>query len=383
MTTRRARLCLTLLLALAITPLQAFAGKNAVELPPLGEAPVQLAFSDEQLSKWTDLPMGTYRVPNSDVIISGHQKGGAAPFLLFGLIGMAVQNSVNAHNGKEAQASAEQALTFTIDEESNAKLQAALAANPAYASRYTTGATDPRLEIQGSVVLSYARDQDVLPYVILRVKLMGGDGKKKLWTTRYIASKGERRPLTGEGGWTADGGAPLRAKVSELLDLAIGTMLKDIANPYPRDEASLVTVHGWLPHVNKPIEVIGYKLAEENGQMLFLPKLGTTIVFAGVNVIDTDSVWSRPTQKGDKPLKLLKMDDPTLVALLAPAPAAAASATATAEPAAPATTEATEVVGTDTEATAGDVIDAGEAVEDAPSDDAAAEDDAVETTQEG
>jgi hypothetical protein len=367
MTTRRARLRLTFLFALAIAPLQAFAGKNAVELPPLGDQPVQLMFSDEQLSKWTDLPMGTYRVPNSDVIISGHQKGGAAPFLLFGLIGMAVQNSINAGNAKEAQASAEQALTFTIDEESNAKLAAALAANPAYASRYTNGATDPRLEIQGSVVLSFARDQDVLPYVILRVKLMGKGGKDKLWTTRYIASRGARRPLTGDGSWTADGGAPLRAKVSELLDIAINTVLADIANPMPRDEGSLITVHGWLPHVNKPIEVIGYKLKEENGQLYFLPKLGTTIVFAGVNVLDTDSVWSQPTQKGDKPLRLLKMEDPTLAALMAPVrhPEAAAAPVAAAEATAEATTEATTEVPAESASDAGEETIEGEPAEEA------------------
>src|SRR5690349_5522303 len=121
MTTRLARLRLSLLVALAIAPLQAFAGKNAVQLPPLGDAPVQVQFADEQLSKWTDLPLGTYSVPNSDVIISGHQKGSAAPFLLFGLIGMAVQNSIDKNKGQDAQAQAEQALTFTLDEEADAK----------------------------------------------------------------------------------------------------------------------------------------------------------------------------------------------------------------------------------------------------------------------
>ena len=309
------RLCL--LLAFAIAPLHAFAAKNATELAPLGDGPTQVEFSTAQVSKWTDLPMGTYRVPNSDVIISGHQKGGAAPMLLFGVIGLAVQGSVNAGHGKEAMASAEQALTLVIDEEAKAKLQAALA-DPAYAGKFTSAATDPKLEITGAVVLSFARNQDVLPYVTLRVKLMGKGGKTKLWTTRYIASKGARKPLVGEGSWTADGGAMLRSHVSGLLDIAIGTMLKDIATPYPRDEASLVTVRGYFPHVNKPLQVVGYKLAEENGRMLFLPKLGTTIVFAGVNVLDSASVWQQPTAKGDKPLKLLKVDDPTLVGLVNP-----------------------------------------------------------------
>lgn len=175
------------------------------------------------------------------------------------------------------------------------------------------------------MVLSFANQLEVLPYVTLRVKLMGNNGKSKLWTTRYIASSGARRPLVGEGGWTADNGAVLRAQVSHLLDLAIGTMLKDIATPYPRDEATLTNVHGFFPHVNKPLQVVGYKLSEENGRMLFLPKLGTSIVFAGVNIFDTASVWQKPAEKKDAPLKLLKPDDPTLVGIASPtvAPASA------------------------------------------------------------
>lgn len=372
MKTRQALLRLSLLLALASAPLQAFAAKNATELAPLGAGPTQVEFSTAQVSKWTDLPLGTYRVPNSDVIISGHQKGGAAPMLLFGVVGLAVQGSINAGNGKEAMASAEQALTLVIDEEAKAKLQAALA-DPAYAGKFTSEATDPKLEITGAVVLSFARNQDVLPYVTLRVKLMGKGGKDKLWTTRYIASKGARRPLVGDGSWTADGGAPLRAHVSGLLDTAIGTMLKDIANPYPRDEASLVTVRGYFPHVNKPLQVVGYKLAEENGQMLFLPKLGTTIVFAGVNILDTASVWHQPTVKGDKPLKLLKVDDPTLAGLVNPA-------------AAPATANASQSGTAETVTTSGDAVEAepamtdGDAVEAEP---ATTEGEVVEEAQGG
>ena len=118
---RHAALRLSFLLLLA-TPLHVFAGRNAVLLPPVMEGRTQVEFSTAQTSKWTDLPMGTYRVPDSDVIISGHQKGGAAPMLLFGVVGLAIQGSVNAGNGKEAMASSEQALTFSIDEEAKATL---------------------------------------------------------------------------------------------------------------------------------------------------------------------------------------------------------------------------------------------------------------------
>jgi hypothetical protein len=325
-------------LLLAALPFHAIAKTPKGTLAaPVAEGPTQVAFSTKAVSKWTDLPLGTYRVPNSDVIISGHQKSGAG--VLFGVVGVAIQNSVQKSNGKEALASAEQALTLSIDEEANAILQAAMA-DPAYAGKFNAAPTPGRTyEVTGAVVMSFASAQDALPYVVLRVKLLDGGGSK-LWTTRYIASSGPRRPLVGEGSWTVEEGAMLRTHVSGLLKTAIDTMLRDIATPYPRDEASLVTVRGWFPHVNKPLEVVGYKLAEADGRLLFLPKLGTTIVFAGVNSLDTATMAVTPFAKGDKPLKLLKPTDPRLptnaaIAAVAPAPATAsdlpaATATATA-----------------------------------------------------
>jgi hypothetical protein len=311
--TRQTLLRLFFLLALIAIPMHALAGPNAIEKAPAQDGITQIEYSTKQTSKWTDLPIGTYRVPNSDVIISGHQKGGAAPMLLFGVVGLAVQNSINAKNGKEAMASAEQALTLSIDDEAKAVL-ARLIAEPDNAAKFTMAETEHKFEVTGAVVLSFANQAEALPYVTLRVKLLDKNGKK-LWTTRYIASEGGRRPVVGEGSWTENGGAPLRANVSKNIETAIRTMLRDVSNPYPREEASLLTAKGFFPHVNKPLQVVGYKLAEENGQILFLPKLSTTIVFAGVNVLTPDTMTLAPTQPKDAPLKLLKPNDPSLPVL--------------------------------------------------------------------
>lgn len=304
---------LAFLLALIAIPLHALAGPNAIEVAPAQEGITQIEYSTKQTSKWTDLPLGVYSVPNSDVIISGHQKGGAAPMILFGVVGLAVQSSVNAQNGKEAMASAEQALTISIDDEAKAVL-ARLIAEPENAAKFTMDATESKFEVTGAVVLSFANQAEALPYVTLRVKLLDKKGKK-LWTTRYIASEGGRRPVIGEGSWTENGGALLQANVSKNIETAIRTMLRDIRNPYPRNEASLLTAKGFFPHVNKPLQVVGYNLAEENGQMLFLPKLSTMIVFSGVNVLTPDTLTLAPTQPKDAVLKVLKPDDPSLPAL--------------------------------------------------------------------
>jgi len=321
-----ARLRLILLLLLASTPLHVLANPTATLAAPPERGLTQMEFSADQMSRVTDLPAGAYRVPNSDVVISGHQRGRTAPFALFGEVGMAIRGSVNAYNGKDAMASAEQALTFSIDEEAKTKLQAAMA-EPDYAALFTSDAnTHRRYEITGSVALCFANQRDVLPYVVLRVKLLD-KRDATLWSTRYIASAGARKPLAGDGSWTADN--TLRPHVSKLLDLAIATMLKDIAHPYPRDEASLITLRGYFLHDNNPLQLVGYKLAEENGRMLFLPMLGASFVFAGVNILDTTSVVPAPTVTGDEPLKVLNPNDPSLAALgvVAPAPAAEAPRT--------------------------------------------------------
>jgi hypothetical protein len=357
---RKPLLRASLLLLLAALPFYAIAKTPKGTLAaPVAEGPTQVAFSTKAVSKWTDLPLGTYRVPNSDVIISGHQKSGAG--ILFGVVGVAIQNSVQKSNGKEALASAEQALTLSIDEEANALLQAAMA-DPAYAGKFTGAETPGRMyEVTGALVMSFASAQDALPYVVLRVKLLDGGGSK-LWTTRYIASSGPRRPLVGEGSWTVEEGAMLRTHVSGLLKTAIDTMLRDIATPYPRDEASLVTVRGWFPHVNKPLEVVGYKLAEADGRLLFLPKLGTTIVFAGVNSLDTATMAVTPFAKGDKPLKLLKPTDPRLPTNAAAATTAVASAPATAsdQPTSATTDAASDATAADAAALPAEADGAGE-----------------------
>ena len=186
-------------------------------------------------------------------------------------------------------------------------------AQPEYAALFSHQADSyRRYEINGSVALCFVNQRDVAAYVVLRVKLID-KRDATLWTTRYMASAGPRKPLAGDGSWTTDNA--LRSHVSELLDLAIGTMLKDIAHPYPRDEAALVAISGYFPHDNKPLQLVGYKLAEENGRLLFLSKLGSSVVFAGVNILDAASVAQRPAVKGEATLKVLDRNDPSLARL--------------------------------------------------------------------
>lgn len=305
-----ARLRLVFLLLFASTPLHVLANPNATLAAPPESGVTRMEYTAGEMSRLTDLPSGAYRVPDSDVVISGYQKAKAAPLVLFGTVGMAINGSIDQYGSKDALTAAEQALTVSIDAEAKAKLQAAMA-EADYAAVFSSDAkTYRRYEIIGSVALCFVNQRDVMPYVVLGVRLLDGRDAT-LWRTRYIAATGAAKPLVGDGSWTGDNA--LRPHVSQLLDLAMQTMLKDIAHPYPRDEASLITVRGHFLHDNKPLQLVGYKLAEENGRLLFLPKLGSTFVFAGVHVLDAASVAQKPTVKGDAPLKALDPYDPSLL----------------------------------------------------------------------
>src|SRR5213075_2189431 len=68
--------------------------------PPQTEArPIAVVYSDKGPSGASDVAMGAYRVPDSSLIISGYQKGGALG-LLFGPIGLVAQSAVNSGAAK-------------------------------------------------------------------------------------------------------------------------------------------------------------------------------------------------------------------------------------------------------------------------------------------
>ncbi|NPC56050.1 hypothetical protein [Caenimonas soli] len=96
---------------------------------PAQQQPLTLKVSGEELSGWTDLPIGVYRIPQSHVIISGHQKGQGAG-LLFGLIGVAVAHAANASSGADAVKSAEEQLRIKLTGQIETSIQRIVSSEP-------------------------------------------------------------------------------------------------------------------------------------------------------------------------------------------------------------------------------------------------------------
>ncbi len=290
---------------------------------------IAVSFESKQLSGWSDLPPGCYRVPDSQVIISGHQKGGAAG-VLFGVIGVAIQSSVNASSGHKATAGLEDALRLDLTAQEQRIARESLEFSP-FKERFTLepDASATQLSVSTALIATYVTDTDVRPYVVLKVTLTepksdhGSTGKQFVWTTRYIASVGAPRALSGSGSWTEAGGQPLKDAAEQSLRRAIKVMLTDIAQPYPRDKQKLTTVEGGFPFVKKRLQTVGYELVEDDQSLVFVPKLSSAIVFSGVNIMDKAAIQYRPATKEDRKLKV--MDE-------APARAPAAHAVAEKKP---------------------------------------------------
>lgn len=270
---------------------------------PAQARPITVKLSGEDLSGWSDLPIGTYRVPDSQVIISGHQKGQGAG-MMFGLIGVAIAHAANASAGASAVKDAEAALKIRLDGPLMAEVAKAVAQSPAD-GKFSAAGSGATLTVTPGLVLTYLESSDVRPFVVLKASLTGED-KKPLWSTRYIVSTGASRPLAGAGSWTDDSGAALKANVQASLSQGVKVMLADVGNPYKRDDAAMSAVEGQFPFMKQRLQLVGYKITEDDRYLAFIPKLGDVVVFAGVNVMDKHDAKARDAGKDEAVFKVIE-----------------------------------------------------------------------------
>jgi hypothetical protein len=125
--------------------------------------------------------------------------------------------------------------------------------------------------LKEELVLTFIGEERVRPWVVLKARLLdlGGDEK---WKTRYITSLGASRPLTGDTGWTSDGGQPLRSLIDRSLKRGIDVTLRDAVGALPRGKGRVVKLRGNWVWVKPTMEVSGEILEE--------------IVFAGISIVE-------------------------------------------------------------------------------------------------
>ena len=290
--------------AAAVVSLTACASFEFTKAAPAQTQAVTLKSSGEELSGWTDLPIGVYRVPESHVIITGHQKGQGAA-MLFGVLGVAIAHAANASAGATAVQEIEAKLRIKLD----APLQQAIAevtAAPEYAKQLTRAELkgNSQMVLTPALILSFVSETEIRPYVILRANMQAAGGKPA-WGTRYIASTGKARPMAGPGGWLDGDGSALRNAVDTNMRLAMRAMAADLAKPAPRDDNAMTMVQAHFPFMKPRFQTVGYRLTEDDSYLTFVPRLGDVMVFAGVNVFEKSAITFRPARKDDVVFKLL------------------------------------------------------------------------------
>jgi hypothetical protein len=258
-------------------------------------------FTANNLSVMSDMPMGTYRVPKSQVLVSGYQTGN---FLAIAAgLPWAMFDAADTSGGKSAVHSSEDMLHITLPTEGQRDLTKLLA-KPEFSGKFTVmpSADAAVLSISGDIVLQFFDDDAaMLPYVILRARLTSP--RRPSWSMRYIASIGPARPFAGQTGWTANDGAALKNSVSAALERAQAVLLKDVSSPYARDEQHKVAVDGYYAFLKPRLRVVGYALDENADWIAFSPILPGTSLLAGVNIMDKSVTTFRPATKEDPRIK--------------------------------------------------------------------------------
>lgn len=279
----------------AIAGASLVAAPAAADSPTQAQAPTTVVYTDEGMSRMNDLPLGVHRIPDSNVVISGHQKGGGIG-MLFGVVGMAIQSSANASGGTAKVRNVEDDLRFNATAKAAELTAAILAADEKHRQLYSLSptASSSTLSVSPYIVITFQGENEVRPYIVLKSKLYtAADQSPK--AEKYFCCEGKALPLSGPGGLAENGGAALKELLTAELDTAIRVMLQDRAQPYPRDKQTRIIVNGYFPFVGKPFKMKAYDLGKYQDYSLLDFSSGL-LVFGGVNIAEPGSLEVIPAK---------------------------------------------------------------------------------------
>lgn len=259
---------------------------------PASAPATAIVFSEKGANGMSDLPMGVHRIPDSNVVVSGYQGGGGIG-MLFGLVGVLVQSSINADAGSGKVHNVEDDLRFDVRARA-IEMTNTLVAGDKFANAFTLtpqpgGST---MMVTPYVVLTFVKGtNDVRPYVVLKTKVTtGGDSGK---TIKYFCCEGPALPLDS---LTENSGAKLKEFLTGELGTAINVMLLDRSQPFPRNDDAKIATNGFLPFVGKPMKWKGFDLGRYENYNL-VEFRGGLIVFSGVNIVEPGALEITPVAK--------------------------------------------------------------------------------------
>lgn len=260
--------------------------------PAPSSAPTAIVFSEKGANGMSDLPMGVHRIPDSDVVISGHQGGGGIG-MLFGVVGVLVQSSINADAGTGKVRNAEDDLRFDVRAKAIEMTNTIMAGDQFRTAFTLTPQPDgSTMTVTPYVVLTFVKKtEDVRPYIVLKTKVATGADSGK--TIKYFCCEGQALPLVS---LTENNGARLKELLTAELDTAINVMLLDRSQPFPRNDEAKVETNGLLPFVGKPLKWRGFDLGRYKDYNL-IEFRGGLFVFSGVNIVEPGALEITPVVK--------------------------------------------------------------------------------------
>lgn len=273
---------------------QTAAAQDKAAPAPASAPATTIVFTEKSANGMSDLPMGVHRIPDSNVIVSGHQGGGGIG-MLFGVVGLLVQSSINAEAGTGKVRNVEDDLRFDVRAKA-IEITNRMMAGGQYRSAFTLspqpgGST---MEITPYVVLSFVKKtENVRPYVVLKTKITDGTTGDKGKALKYFCCEGKPEPLAD---LTANNGARLKELLTAQLETAIEVMLLDRSRPFPRNDQAKVKTNGLLPFVGKPVKWAGFDMGSYKDYKL-IEFRGGMFVFSGVNIVKPGALDITPVVK--------------------------------------------------------------------------------------
>jgi hypothetical protein len=272
------------------------ASYKEISAPPAQSQPIAVNFTNEGPNMWTEVPSGSYEIPNSTTVISGHQSGGYG--FLFGVVGVLAQDAIETKQGEKAVGGAQDALRIDLVPEARSLTQEAIASGKfgqTFAAAPVAGG--PVLTVSPYVAMTFVDDQNVRAYVVLKVALKGKGAAD--WSSHLFASAGKPAPLMGPQSFTADDGKLLKASTSQALKRALDALYDDINVRRPRDETKKQIVWFDYPYIRGKCcgGLPSYVLAEDDQIMVVAPPNPDASVMAGVYVLEKSEISRHPPDK--------------------------------------------------------------------------------------
>jgi hypothetical protein len=266
---------------------------HAMSAPmPETKGPIAIRVSDETLSL-SQLPIGTYQIPDTAVYVSGHQSEAhsEAAAILGGLVGLAI---VHAASQNIAETKTRDARThLAVDLRAFTKeLLADQLARDSHASRIAADGTAAAgtLEVAPFAVMTFISPSRVRFWVGLNASLTGADGKP-MWKTRYHSGVGDDRSWTGQDSWTSDDGTLIRDTIRRNLSLALDALVRDVSGTLRQKAGRAYRVTAqwvWAPNLEPENAVV---LDESDEIVVVVPNISDDRLIAGVSILDKRSIF--------------------------------------------------------------------------------------------